>query len=369
MDFGFSKSEKLLIESAREFLGKEAEDIARQTEEAGEGYSPELWKKMADLGWMGIMLPEEYGGFAGDYVELALLLEEIGKALVPGPFISTMISGDSVLKYGTEAQKKEILPELAQGQIIFTPAFIPPDSNKGEVTIEEQIEMKNGDYLLSGTRLFVPYAHLADWFVYKTEINTDTTLFLIDAKSKGVSCKPLKTIASDMQCEINLERVKVPKTSILGKKGQGEQIVNRIKECGALCQSAFILGLLEKVLEMTVKHAKEREQFGRKIGSFQAIQHQCADMATEVDKVRFLVYQAAWKLREQISATRDIAMAKARASDASRRVCLLGIKIHGGIGISEEHDMQMYFRMAKAAEIAFGDGDFHREIVANQLGI
>jgi alkylation response protein AidB-like acyl-CoA dehydrogenase len=369
MDFAFSKSEKLLIDSAREFLEKEAEGLARQVEETGEGYSPELWRKMADLGWMGIMLPEEYGGFAGDFLELILILEKIGRALVPGPFISTMISGYSVLQYGTEAQRNELLPKLAQGELILSSAFIEPDSTKGEVKIKEQIKLKNGDYILSGTRLFVPYAHLADWFVYKTKTDTGTILFLVNAKSTGVDCKPLKTIASDMQCEVSLDKVKVPQTNILGKKEQGKQIASEIEEWGSLCQSAFILGILEKVLEITVKHAKERKQFGRPIGSFQAIQHQCADMATEVDKVKFLVYQAAWRLSEQISATKDISMAKAKASDASRSVCLFGIKIHGGIGISEEHDMQLYFRMAKAAEIAFGNGDFHKEIVSKELGL
>ncbi|OPX39726.1 MAG: hypothetical protein B1H11_02315 [Desulfobacteraceae bacterium 4484_190.1] len=369
MDFAFSKSEKLLIDSAREFLEKEVEGLARQAEETGEGYSPELWRKMADLGWMGLLLPEEYGGVAGDFLELTLILEKMGRALVPGPFISTTISGYSVLKYGTEAQRNKLLPKLAQGEIIFTPAFIEPDSTKGEVKIKEQVNLKNGDYILSGTRLFVPYAHLADWFVYKTKTDTGTILFLVNAKSPGINYKTLKTIASDMQCEVSLDRVKVPQANILGKKEQGKQIAIEIEEWGALCQSAFILGILEKVLEITVKHAKEREQFGRPIGSFQAIQHQCADMATEVDKVKFLVYQAARRLSEQISATKDISMAKAKASDASRSVCLLGMKIHGGIGISEEHDMQLYFRMAKAAEIASGNGDFHKEIVAKELGL
>jgi alkylation response protein AidB-like acyl-CoA dehydrogenase len=140
-------------------------------------------------------------------------------------------------------------------------------------------------------------------------------------------------------------------------------------EWGALFQSAFILGLLEKVLEMTVAYAKQREQFGSLIGSFQAIQHQCADMATEIDKVKYLTYHAAWKLSNQLPAKSEISMAKARASDASRTVCLQGIKVHGGIGITEEHDMQLYFRRAKVAEVAFGDGDFHREIVAQQMGL
>jgi alkylation response protein AidB-like acyl-CoA dehydrogenase len=146
-------------------------------------------------------------------------------------------------------------------------------------------------------------------------------------------------------------------------------MTDQIQNWGALCESAYILGLLEKVLEMAVSHAKIRQQFGRPIGSFQAIQHQCADMVTEIDKIKFLTYHAAWKLNENIPADKDIHMAKAKASAASRNVTLLSIKIHGGLGIAQEYDLQLYFRKAKAAETAFGDRDRHLEFVAQSLGL
>lgn len=233
------------------------------------------------------------------------------------------------------------------------------------------MKVEREDYVLSGTRLFVPYAHLANWFIYKIQTNNDNgkALFLVNAKSPGVNLDLLKTIASDKQFEVILDKVKVPERDILGGIGKGEELVSKINEWGALFQCGFIVGLLEQVLKISVEYAKKREQFGRLIGSFQAIQHQFADMATDIDQVKFLTYQAAWKLSEQLPATKEISMAKARASDASRRVCLLGIKIHGGIGIINDYDMQLYFRRAKAAEIAFGDGDFHREIVAQELGL
>jgi alkylation response protein AidB-like acyl-CoA dehydrogenase len=176
-------------------------------------------------------------------------------------------------------------------------------------------------------------------------------------------------MANDMPCEVSLDGTEVSKSGVLGEIGKGKEIVSKIMEWGALANSAFITGMLEQVLKMAVEYAKEREQFDRKIGSFQAIQHQCADMATDIDQVKFLTYQAAYKLSEEVPAEKEISMAKAWASDASRRVCLLGVKIFGGTGVSEEHDMQLYFRRAKAAEQAFGDGDFHREIVAQQLGL
>ena len=369
MDLGFSKTETLLVESASGFLIKEAAGIFRETELSEAGYSKSLWRKMAQLGWMGILFPEQYGGMAGNILELTLILEEMGKALVPGPFISTMISGYGLLRYGTEKQKEDILPRLTAGRHIIIPCFIASHPAAGDAEINETVDFKDGQYLLSATRLFVPYAQSADGFFYETQTPAGKTLFLISAKTAGITCRPFETLAADKQCEVVLDRVSASPSNFVGCEGQGAAIKNDIERWGALCESAYILGLLEKVLEMAVNHAKIREQFGRPIGSFQAIQHQCADMVTDIDKLKFLTYQAAWKLSQNISARKEIHMAKARASDASRRVTLLGIKIHGGVGITQEYDLQFYFRRAKAAEAAFGDGDLHREMVAQSLGL
>lgn len=370
MNFNLTEEQGAIQKAVREFLEKEAKDLARAMEETEEGYSLELWRKMADLGWMGISFPEEYGGSGGDFLDLIVVLEEMGRALVPGPFIPSLIcSGHALLKYGSEEQKREFLPKLTNGKLIFAPAFIEPRSSTEQSRVKEQAEREKEDYVLSGVRLFVHYGHLADWFIYGAETEKGKTFFLVDTKSQGVNCNLLKTIASDRQCEVLFNKVKVPGTNILGELGKGEEVVNQINEWGALAQSGFVVGLLEQVLKTSVDYAKKREQFGKFIGSFQVIQHQCADMATDVDEVKFLTYQAAWKLSKQLPATKEISMAKARASDASRRVSLLGTKIHGGIGIIVDYDMQLFFRRAKAAELAFGDGDFHREIVAQQLGL
>lgn len=370
MDFGLNEEQKALQNAVREFLTKEAKSIARETEDSEEGYSPELWKKMANLGWMGVSFPEEYGGTGGNFVDLVVLLEEMGKMLVPGPFIPSVIcSGHVILKYGNGAQKEELLHNLTSGKLMIAPALIRPDFSLNELFGKDKISWESRDYILSGSRLFVPYAHMADWFLYGTETDEGKTLFLIDAKSPGVHWTLLKTIASDKQFEVLLNRVRLAEGNIVGEKGKGEEIFREIDELGSLCQCGFILGMLEQVLKMTVDYAKQRVQFERPIGSFQAVQHHCADMAIDIDQVKFLTYQAAWKLSEQLPAKKEISMAKARASDASRRVCLLGIKIHGGIGIVLDYDMQLYFRKAKAAEVAFGDGDFHREILAQQLGL
>lgn len=369
MNFGFSEMQNMLLDSARSFLENETKNLAREMEKTDEGYSRELWRKMAELGWIGVVFPEEVGGIGGSFLDLALLVEEIGKALFPGPLIPTIISGLSILQYGNESQKSEILPKLVEGKFILSSALAEPDPAVAGDRLEEKASMRNGNYILSGTRLFVPFGHVADLLLCEAETDKGKTLFLIDTKSSGITCTLLDTIAGDKLCEVKLEEVEVPRSNILGEKGKGQEIIDKLKKWGALAESAFIVGMLEQVLKMTVGYAKEREQFGRPIGSFQAIQHQCADIATDVDRAKFLTYQAAWKLSEVLPAQKDISMAKAWASDASRRVCLLGVKIQGGTGISEEYDMQLYFRKAKACEMAFGDGDFHREIIAQELGL
>jgi len=369
MDFDISEPQRILLDSARNFFEKEAKDFARKIEKEEKQFSLEFWQKMAQLGWLGIVFPEEYGGTDGDFVDLLLLLEEMGKALIPGPFIPAIVSGLAILHFGSEDQKRKLLPPMIEGKLIVTPALLKPEPQIKERQEVDSILPQPGRYEISGTRLFVPYAHVANWFIFPYESGGRKTFFLVETRSEGVSCSLLKTIALDGQCQVSLEKVQVPQGNRLGEEGKGEVISTPLGEWGALAHSAFILGLLERVLAFTVEHAKQREQFGRPIGSFQAIQHQCADMVTEIDKIKFLAYRAAWKLSRKMPATKEISMAKARASDASRKVCLLGIKIHGGVGISEEHDLQLYFRKAKATEIAFGDGPFHREIVAREMGL
>ena len=369
MEFGFSELQNILVDSAKSFLKNEAKGIVREVEGTREGYSRELWQKMAGLGWIGVIFPEEFGGIGGSFTDLVLILEEMGKALFPGPFIPDIISGLAILEYGSDEQKKEFLTRIQEGNFIVSPALTVPDPELGEQVEGDKVEAGDGTYVLSGTRLFVPYAHVVDLFIYRAIGDEGTTLFLTDAKDPGITCTPLDSIGADKPCQVTLENVEVSGDRILGQAGKGEGIVNRMEERGALAQSAYIVGMLEQVLKMSVEYAKEREQFGKKIGSFQAIQHQAANMAMDVDQAKFLTYEAAWKLSEGLPAKKEISMAKAWASDASRRCSLLGVTIHGGTGVSEEHDMQLYFRRAKAGEIAFGDGDFHRKIVAEELGL
>lgn len=377
MDFALNEEQEMLRKMSRDFLENECpKSLVREMEEDEKGYSPELWKKMAELGWIGLVFPAEYGGEGLSFLDLTVLIEEIGRALVPAPYLSTVVyCGMAILAAGSDEQKREFLPKIAKGDLILTLALTEPSAswNANGVTVKAVPE--GDDFVISGTKLFIPDAHVADYLlcVARTKDSDNEedgiTLFLVDAKSQGLSCTPLKTIASDRQFEVIFDKVKVPRKNMLGKPDQGWAIIKDILQKAALAQCALMVGGAQQVLEMTVNYAKERVQFGRPIGSFQAIQHKCADMATDVDGCRFITYQAAWKMHEGLPCDLEVSMAKAWVSEAYRRTCVEGHQIHGGIGFIKDHDMQLYYRRAKASELAFGDADYHRELVAQQIGL
>jgi len=376
MDFELNEKQEMLKKTARGFLENECPtSLVREMEEDERGYSPELWRKMAELGWMGLVLPEKYGGMGGNFLDLTVLLEEMGRALVPAPFLPTVVCGLVVLDAGNEEQKHLFLPKIAGGEIIMAFALTEPSASYDASGVTVGAVSTGDDYVINGTKLFVPDAHVADYLLCVTRTRDDgseedgITLFLVDGKSSGISYTLLKTIASDRQCEVNFENVRVPQQSMLGELDRGWQVVAKVLEQAALAQCALMLGGAQRVLEMTVAYAKERIQFDKPIGSFQAIHHKCANMATDVDGARYIIYQAAWKLSQGMPCSLEISMAKAWTSEAYRRVCVEGQQIHGGVGIIKVHDMQLYFRRAKAAEVAFGDARFHREVVAREMGL
>jgi alkylation response protein AidB-like acyl-CoA dehydrogenase len=377
MDFSLSEEQEMLRKAARDFLVNECpKALVREMEEDEKGYSPELWRKMAELGWMGLVFPEQYGGEGLSFLDLAVLIEEMGRALVPGPYISTVVyCGSAVLAGGTEEQKRELLPRIAKGDLILTLALTEPSASYEPASIEVRASADGDDFVINGTKLFIPDAHVADYLlcVARTKDSGDSedgiTLFLVDSKSEGVRLDPLKTIASDRQFEVNFDNVRVPRRNIIGELDRGWAIIKEILPKATLAQCALMVGGAGQVLEMTVDYAKERVQFGAPIGSFQAIQHKCADMATDVDGCRFVTYEAAWMRSEGMPCALQVSMAKAWVSEAYRRTCVEGHQIHGGIGFIKDHDMQLYFRRAKLSELAFGDADYHRELVAQQIGL
>jgi len=375
MDLGLSEQQEMLRKMARDFLATECpKSLVRQMEDDEKGYTPQLWQNMAEMGWMGLPFPEEYGGSGGTFLDLAVLLEEMGRACLPGPFFSTVVSsGLTILDAGSTEQKQEYLPQLANGKLIMTLALLEPGGTYQAKDVATEAVRHTTQYAVKGTKLFVPDAHVANWIICvartgkRNDPEEGITLFLVDRSSQGITCELLPSLAKDRQCEVVFDGVMVPAGNALGQTDLGWSVVLRLLQRAAVAKSVEIVGAAQQVLEMTVSYAKERIQFDRPIGSFQAVQHHCANMAIAVDSARYMAYQAAWALSEGLPCDMEAAAAKAWASDAYRQVAALGHQVHGAIGFTLDHDMQLYSRRAKAAEVAFGDADFHREIVARML--
>ena len=378
MDFELGEEQVMLKTSARDFLEKECpKKLVRDMMEDEKGYSPDLWRKMAELGWQALAFPEEYEGVGSSFLDLAVLLEEMGRALVPGPFVPTVVhAGRTILAAGSEEQKKEFLPKIANGEIIMTLALTEPDGGLEASDISVKATPAGENFTINGTKLFVPDAHVADYLICvvrtKDSLNKEDgiTIFLVNAKTDGIKIEVLKTMTGEKLCEVVFNNVSVPKSNILGKLDKGWPIMKRVLEEATIAECAWMAGGARWILETTLDYAKERVQFGRPIGSFQAIHHKFADMAVEVEGATAITYYAAWAVSENDpGATMATHVAKAWCSDIYKHAAFEGVQIHGGIGFTWDHDLHLYFKRAKASEVAFGDSNYHREKVAKLLNM
>jgi len=375
MDLGLSEPQEMLKKIARDFLATECpKTLVREMEEDEKGYPPQLWQGMAEVGWMGLPFPEEYAGGDGTLLDLAVLVEEMGRACLPGPFFSTVVLGGlTVLDAGSVDQKKEILPQVAEGKLIMSFALTEPGGQYEASDVNVRAVRDGDDYVISGTKLFVADAHVADWLVCAArsadggQPEAGITVLLVRTDSEGLRRTVLPSLAKDKPCEVVFDNVRVPAGNVLGEAGRGWDVVRRAMQRAAALKSVEMVGAAQQILEMTVDYAKERVQFDRPIGSFQAVQHHCANMALSVDSSRYMAYQAIWMLSEGLPCDMEIAAAKAWTNDSLRQVAALGHQVHGAIGFTLDHDMQVYSRRAKAAEVMFGDSDSHREAVARML--
>jgi len=376
MNLSFTEEQEILRKFARDFLAsKFPKKVVKEVEESEPGYSPEIWKEMAELGWMGLPFPEKYGGTGMTFLDLAVLLEEMGKACMPGPYFSTVVLGGfPILDVGTEAQKQEHLPRIAQGKAIFTLALTEASGGYNAASIKAKAVTDGDGWVISGTKLFVPDAHVVDYILCvartddKAKPEKGLTTFIVETKQPGISHTVLKTMAGKL-CEVVFKGAKVPKENMLGKLNQSWSDINRVIDRAVLANCFHMLGMAQQVLDMTVDYAKERKQFDRPIGSFQIIQHYCADMLTDVEGMRLSAYQAAWKLSEGLPCAEEVAMARAWAIQAGERIMSLAHQIHGAIGVAIEYDLHYYTRYLKACELSFGGADFYREVVAQGMGL
>jgi len=376
MDLRFTETQEILKKMARDFLTTECpKTLVRKLEQSEEGYSSEVWKKMAELGWMGLIIPEEYGGIGYTFQDLVVLLEEIGRNILPGPFIATITSTFPILEAGTEEQKKELLPKIAQGELILTTALLEGDGVFDASGVAVKATPKGDDFVIDGTKLFVEMAHVANHIICVTRTKDGTspekgiTLFIVDSKTPGISCEVMPTTAADKLCEVRFQNVTVPKKNILGKIDEGWPIVEMMLRKGAIAKCAESLGAVETCVETTVAYSKERVQYDRPIGAFQALQHKMADMWTAMETSRYLIYEAAWMESEGLPCAKEASMAKAYINEVYKDTSKWAVRLHGAIATSDDHDIPFYYRRSKAADIAFGGTDFHREIVAQKIGL
>jgi 3-oxocholest-4-en-26-oyl-CoA dehydrogenase beta subunit len=375
MDFGLNENQEMLQKSAREFLSNEYPDkTLKEMAKHPQGYTPELWHKITDLGWTALAIPEDYGGI-GDFLDLVLVLQETGRTGLISPFFTTTVLGAGiVLAAGNNEQKKRYLAEIAEGKSIITLAWMENSARFVPADIRTKAILQGNEYIINGEKTFVSDINSADYLVVPARTRTTSgiegiTLFLVDTKTAGVSYHLLDTIAPDKQGEVRFENVRVPRSAVLGSEHQGGLPLEKVLSRAAVAACAVMVGGAEKVLEMTVAYAKERQAFGHPIGAYQSIQHRCADMLTDVQTARFVTYQAAWCLNEGLTADREVAIAKAWTGQAYRRVVSSAHQVHGAIGFTEDHMLHWYTKRARALEVNFGDVNYHLEKLAALSGL
>jgi len=375
MDFEFSKDQKLIRQSAKEFFEKECpKERTRELMADKKGYDPKMWKKMTQLGFVGLIIPEEYGGTEGQFIELAIFMEEMGRNIVPGPFSTTVcLCAPAIQEFGSNAQKRNILPGIAEKGDIWSLALNEKRTDYEAADIQLMAAGQGDGFVLNGTKLFAPYANAAKHLLVPARTATQTapedgiTVFMVDAQSPGIEIEEIPTAAPGVKCEVRFNDVSIAGENILGALNRGWGVVEHIIHQGAVLKSAEMAGGTQAALDLAVNYAKERVQFDRPIGSFQVIQHKLVNMFSEVESLRHQVYEAAWN----ISAGRPLgalaSMAKVKANAVYHRVCFDAVVIHGAIGWTAEMDVSLYLLRAKDLENDCGGSDFHKERIAREL--
>ena len=370
MDFSFTPDQTLLKNSARAFLDEHCKPATvRLLWDDPRGESQAMWKEMAQLGWLGLSLPEAHGGSELGMVETALLLEELGRAAYPGPYWPTMLVASAIAEAGTDAQKKRWLGAIAAGDARATITLLDGDLDWSPEAIATRADKTPAGWALTGVKRYVAWSHVADVLLIPARAPEGVTLFLVDPASAGLTSSPVQCMDPGTRwAELKLDKVPVRGEDVLGAPGGATPMLGRLLRRAGAGAAAEMLGAARRCLDMAVSYAKVREQFGQPIGSFQAIRHKCADMLLEVENSHSAVYYAAWALDAGAEDGETAAsIAKAYVGDASRKVCGEAIQVHGGIGFTWEFDLHMYFKRAKALEAQYGDADHHRELILSHV--
>ena len=371
MNFAFTEEQEELRKTVRAFLdAKSSEEAVREQMETEDGYDAAVWSQMAEqMGLQGLHIPEEFGGSGFGYVELGIVLEEMGRSLLCAPFFSSVVlAGNTLIESGDDAAKQKYLPGIASGETIATLAYTEPSGKWDESGITATATKDGDAYKINGTKSFVLDGHTANLIIVAAKTDAGTSLFAVEGDASGLTRTALSTMDQTRK-QAKLEFADTPAT-LIGEDGKGWDTLTTVLDLAAVSLAAEQVGGAQKVLEMAVDYAKVRVQFGRPIGSFQAIKHKCADMLLEVESAKSAAYYGMWcasEMNDELPSTASLA--KAYCSEAYFHAAAENIQIHGGIGFTWEHPAHLYFKRAKSSELLFGDPTYHREQLAQRIGI
>jgi alkylation response protein AidB-like acyl-CoA dehydrogenase len=376
MDFTLNEEQEMLKKSARDFLKKQCDKtVVKELEESETGFNKKLWKNMAKLDWMAIIIPEDYEGVGWSFLDLAVLFEEFGRSAFNGPMMCNTMGTLAVMEGGTDDQKSKILPKVASGKMVLTMANDETSIAYDHSYIEVAAKKTDSGYVINGTKILVPYATVADKMLVSTRTSgapgdkEGITIFMVDPKSQGITLTPLKVIGGEKQFIADFDNVAVSADDVIGGVDKGLSIVESVIEKITAVQCAEMVGGAECGLNMTSDYTRERVQFKRAIATFQSVQHRMSDMFVFVQCARWTTYQALWRLSEGMSAKREIAIAKIITNDAVREVAFSAQQLHGGMGVDLDYDLHWYYTRAKNFELKYGTTPAQNELLQAQIGL
>jgi len=374
MDILLNEEEEMVKRSAREFLEIECPpNLVRDMETDEKGYPPDLWKKMADLGWLSLAFPEKYGGQGAPITHLGLIMEEVGRAIAPVPLHSTMVAALTIARNGTEAQCQELLPRVGNGELILTWAVQERDPRLLPECVKTQAVLEGDEFVLTGTKFFVDNFNVAEkcLVVCRTDPASQgpegISLLLVDTNSPGITYTPFITLAKDKHGKVEFNQVRVPRTNLVGELNKGWPVAEWMIDLATALLCAQMAGATRKDMEMAVEYSKGRVAFGQPIGAFQSIQHLCADMLNWVDGAELLTREALWRISQGLPATIEVSQAKAFCNEKCLAVARSSQIIHGGIGFIKEFNLNLWYRRIAAWTMRLGTAFEHRAKIAQAL--
>lgn len=376
IDLSFDEDQLLLHQSVADFFQRRCPlTVVRELEESPAGYSPEMWREMGELGWLGITFPEEYGGTGGTILDLLPVYEEMGRSLVPSPHLDTVVVvAETIIAAGSEAQKQRLLPAIAAGDYVASLAIVEPDGSFGPSGLTFTATRRGAEHVLSGTKLLVAYAPSAQSFLCVARTSGDrgadgVSLFLVDAATPGVSWTPLPNIAGHPLYAVSFDDVAVPADAVVGELGGGWDPLSAAITKAAVLQTATIVGAAGAVLNMTNQYAKDRNQFGGPIGRYQAVQYMVTDVLLDMHRADLLTKQAAFRIAAGRPYAREAAIAISFGKRACAHLHRQAHEVHAGVAFMLQHDLTLYSRRAKFWENNLGDARYHEEQLAVAIGI